>query len=94
MKYGPQARWFLAGVGFGILFMFVTFAIIACQSVRPSGPAFSLVQPGTTLINLPCAVVCIEVRTNPEKTVYWWRIAVIPRVTTIPPKPEKELPEA
>lgn len=92
MTVDPRIRWFAAGVGFGLLFVAVLFAAIACHSMGLAPPTFQPIQPGTTMINLACAVVVIEVRANTDMTFLWWRISIVPKTVPIPSKPEKKHP--
>ena len=90
----PRLRWFVAGAGFGLLTVVVLLAVIACQSAGAADSTFCPIQPGLTRINLPCSVVLIEVRTNTDRTFFWWRIAIVPKTVPIPLPPEKKPPEA
>jgi len=81
----------LAGAGLALLLVAVVLAAVACTSARASDTGgWVMLQPGTTVINTPCGIVAIEVRANAERSVFWWRIVVIPKTVVIPPKPPKD----
>jgi len=90
-----RAHGFIAGVILGCLVALLLISFIACQTARArTASTWSIITPGTTMIETPCGVILIEIRANTEMTVFYWRIAVIPKVVTVPQKPEKVPPSA
>jgi hypothetical protein len=87
---------FVAGVILGFLIALMVIAAIACASsyARTTPGGWSIMQPGTTLIQTPCGIVAIEVRANTEHTVFYWRVIVIPKTVPIPPKEKPGAPTA
>ncbi len=90
-----RLTFFAAGTGFGVIILMVILALITGCRTIPAAPGehFIILTPGTTIIETPCAIVVIEFRTNAERTTFFWRVGVIPRVT-IPPTPAPKGQEA
>lgn len=86
---------FIAGVILGGLVVLLLLAFIACNAtVQRIDSTWSIVSQGTTMIETPCGVIVIQVRANADHSVYFWRIAIVPRVQPVPSKPEKVPPSA
>ncbi len=85
-----RIRWLFAGFFFGVIFVSVALFVIACVSASPGGGAggWKIMQSGLTIVQTPCALVYIEVRSNDERTMFYWRIAVVPVTRPLPLKPE------
>jgi hypothetical protein len=85
----PRLGWLLAGVLYGYLFLALVVGAIACTTAaRPGLSTWSILQPGTTTVYTPCAAVVIEVRQAAADGGYFWRVSIVPRPNTRPPKPE------
>ena len=90
-----RAQGFASGVILGLLVVLIVLSIIACQSARGgTGSTWSIVQPGTTVVQTPCGLIVIEIRANTDRSVFYWRIVLVPKVIPIPPKPERVPPSA
>ena len=86
-------RYALSAIVFLASFLITSSIVfVSCSSSLPSASAggWSLMTPGLTVIQTPCALIYIEVRANSEMTAFFWRIAVVPVTSRIPEKPPKK----
>jgi hypothetical protein len=78
--------WFSAGAIVMLLCVVVFWS--ACTSSAPgtSVGGWQIMRDGTTIVQTPCALVYIEVRSMPDSSTFFWRIAIVPIVKQIPEK--------
>lgn len=88
----PRLRWLAAGILYGYLLLAVVLSVLACKTIGPAAGAstWSLLQPGTTTVYTSCSAVVVEVRQAHPDAAFFWRVSVIPRPITKPPRPEPE----
>lgn len=80
---------FVSGVGLGMIIVVVLIAFLAagCQSgklAEPPAGQWKLLTEGTTIINAPCVIIVIDIKANTDRTVYFWRIGIIPKISVTP----------
>jgi hypothetical protein len=78
--------WFSAGALVTLLCMIALWS--ACTSSAPgtSVGGWQIMRAGTTIVQTPCALVYIEVKSLSDSNAFFWRIAIVPVVKQIPEK--------
>lgn len=87
---------FAAGLMLGVIALFVIFSAISCSHMATGATAggWRIMQPGITIVQTPCALIYVEVKANADHSVFYWRIAIVPKTKTLPEPDPIKPPEA